>query len=160
MHKTVLIGYRWDGRDDERWLFWLTKKLEAIGFHVQMQELPELSSNIEHWLPELENTYQIPPENVHIVQHDPGCLTILSYLERLAKKEIAEPTILVAGKPMANKGQFSINAIDNSAQKRLGTKGHSPTQKLDVALVVIYGGLISDASQKTLPKKQSWLTLE
>jgi predicted alpha/beta hydrolase family esterase len=171
--RSVLIGYSWDGRSDKQWLFWLEKKLETMGFKVKLINLPKLSADMQSWLPDLEKTYGVPDRNVHIVEHDPGCLTILSYLEHLTKKSEPEPTLLVAGQSKyffrtQPENAFARRKLMLSESQEISGHAHSTpaiireslTNDMDVKLVVIYGGIISEKieepKQQKLPPRKSF----
>ncbi|MES2436408.1 MAG: alpha/beta hydrolase [Patescibacteria group bacterium] len=96
MTKHVLISYRWErDRPEEKWLFWLKKKLEEKAFHVTMSELRDLPQGRD-WVQDIQTVYGINDSRVLKVPHDPGCLTILSYLESVAKRDTEETVLLVA----------------------------------------------------------------
>jgi predicted alpha/beta hydrolase family esterase len=156
MKKKVLISYIWQDRSDEKWLFWLKKLLESKNFEVTFSELPKdvvKASNQSTWIANLQKIHNISGENTHFVAHDPGCLTILNYLEYLDKHNKADPTLLVAGFP---KNPYTHS---NPDLKRLETSKApvmtSQSQELqlgelNVKLVVIYGGIIADQKPKEI----------
>ncbi len=98
MQKHVLISYKWHvDRPDSHWLFWLQKKLEAQGFQVTMSELRTPPKDTVSWVRDIQTIYSIEDKNIFRLEHDPGCLTILTYLEYLARKEDEQTVLLVAG---------------------------------------------------------------
>lgn len=76
-------------------MFWLKKTLEQKGFHVTISELRTLPEDRD-WVHDLQTIYGISDSRVYKVPHDPGCLTILSYLESLSKKNVEETVLLMA----------------------------------------------------------------
>jgi predicted alpha/beta hydrolase family esterase len=99
MKKRVLINHTWDSnRPDAKWLFWLRKELEKRGIETTIQALDKQTFQKE-WLADVKTTYTIADEHIFTIQHDPGCLTILRYLEYLQKNNITDTHLLVAGTP-------------------------------------------------------------
>ncbi len=149
MKKKVLISYIWDDRSDEKWLFWLKKQLESKNFEVTFSELKKdvfKRTDQATWIASLQNIHGVKGENTHFVSHDPGCLTILNYLEYLDKHNKTDPTLLVAGFPKKS-------ALVNNTLKRLAGSTSpvimSGSQELEltalsVKLIVLYGGIIEE----------------
>jgi predicted alpha/beta hydrolase family esterase len=99
MKKHVLINYAWNAeRGETKWLFWLKKALEAKDIHVTISALSKDSQGTA-WFQDIKNIYGITDDHVHFVEHDPGCLTILKYIEYLETQKVENTTLLVAGRP-------------------------------------------------------------
>ncbi len=150
MRKKVLISYIWQDRSDERWLFWLKKKLEAKDFEVTFSELPKdlvKSQNQAALIQNLQEVHDIQDKNTYFVAHDPGCLTILTYLEYLAKHDKTEPILLLAGFPK-DTGYTQPNTVKRleGSKAPVVLSGNKDLQlgTLNIKLVVIYGGLIEE----------------
>ncbi len=145
MIKHVLITYKWEkDRPETKWLFWLEKKLQAQGFQVTMSPLATPNRNSKEWIGDLQATYAIPDNNVYLIHHDPGCLTILKYLEFLALSKNVEQALLVAGIPPKN---YSTNSEQASPYIRLegpqeiaifSSDNPEHLQDIDAKLVVLY----------------------
>jgi predicted alpha/beta hydrolase family esterase len=143
MDRTLLIKHNWHDRDESKWLFWLEKKLIQLGFSVTLSDLPEEAlHDTETAVQEIEHTHGIESKNVHIIRHDPGCLTLLKYCEQLLYKNTMEPTLLVAGIPKQNHDRStSIISYNPAETLTLNT--------MDIKLMVLFGGQLV----KALPGK-------
>ena len=99
MKKHVLIRYRWKNRDEERWLFLLEKKIKALGCEVVISPIDSFNSGSDWnaFVTRIQKSHEISDQNTYIVQHDPGSLTILKYLEFLVAHNIPQTVLLVAG---------------------------------------------------------------
>jgi predicted alpha/beta hydrolase family esterase len=170
MKESVLICENWDGRSDKQWLFWLKKKLEQVGFEVNVFKMPQTGISMKAWLPELQHTYGIKGDNVHLVKTDPGCITLYNYIKRIARNQEAEPAMLVAGQPKkgpAPTGEYRIipkavayKLLPNSMQvvktvKDIVTKSEDEIdnlENLDVKLIVMYSGRVPATLAAPNPK--------
>ncbi len=165
MTKSILISYKWDKeRGETRWLFWLQKKLEAQGFQVIMSPLETPRQETSEWITDIQAIYSVPEEHVYVVDHDPGCLTILKYLEFLDKTPRIETALLVAGKSKTIQGtpnqyirlegakEIAIFDSQNSSENY-----QSQFQNFDAKLVVLYssGNILLEENKKTLLKNSS-----
>jgi predicted alpha/beta hydrolase family esterase len=167
MTQHVLISYRWEkDRPEEKWLFWLKKTLEQKGFHVTISELRTLPMGRD-WVSDLQTIYGIRDSRVYKVPHDPGCLTILSYLESLSHKKVEETVLLVATvgeTPFSDPAKQKESTLKLESTKKVGflkrTLGHAvpnsmPIDNGSTRLVILYsslGPLLSpQAAHKKLP---------
>ncbi len=161
MTKSVLISYKWDEeRGETRWLFWLQKKLEAQNFSVIMSPLQTPRQETSTWISDIQALYSVPEEHVYIVEHDPGCLTILKYLEYLDRTQHIDTALLVAGKSKTPQGMHNqyirlegakeiaiFNPENNSPDNQ------SQFQNVDAKLVVLYSSgeiLLEEKRKKQL----------
>jgi predicted alpha/beta hydrolase family esterase len=161
MDRTLLIRHNWHDRDESKWLFWLEKKLNELGFAVSMAPLPEaVAKNTIAAVGEIQATHAIMPQNTYIVRHDPGCLTLLKYCEQLLTRKSVEPTLLVAGIPKRSYlNNFSVLKMIGGpkalAKREAEAEGDIPDyvpdpnqltlETIDVKLMVVYGGELHKA---------------
>lgn len=160
MKRNVLISYRWKDRAEAKWLFWLEKKLKLQGFGVAYSDFPKLSDQKGDWIADIQNAYEISESNVHIVEHDPGTLTILKYLESIARHKPHEPSLLIAGSPKVTYSEFQTNSYTMKAlmsgEQNLNLdvrRFQKDISHLDIKLVILYGGeLMTELEQAQLHK--------
>jgi len=160
MERTLLIRHNWHDRDESKWLFWLEKKLNELGFSVSMAPLPgAVAKNTVLAVGEIQAMHAIMPHNTYIVRHDPGCLTLLKYCEQLLTRKSVEPTLLVAGIPKRSYNQsFSVLkmiggpkalSLQETENGQLPEYQPDPNQltleTIEVKLMVVYGGELTKA---------------
>lgn len=74
------------------------KELEEKGFDVQVPEMPEtVNPKLSGWLPKLKKVVGKAGEDVFLVGHSLGCITIMRYLENLSDNEKVGSVVFVAG---------------------------------------------------------------
>lgn len=96
--KKVVIIHCWEGYPNYCWYPDTKKKLEDKGYEVVVPEMPETDfPKFEKWLIKLREVVEEPNENVYLIGHSLGCITILRYLESLKENEKIGGAILVAG---------------------------------------------------------------
>jgi len=96
--KKVIIVHCWEGYPDYCWYPWVKEKLEKEGYKVIIPEMPETNfPKLSGWLPKLRETISQPDEDIYLVGHSLGCITILRYLESLKAGEKIGGAIFVAG---------------------------------------------------------------
>lgn len=96
--KKVIIVHGWEGYPNHCWYPWIKKKLEEKGFEVLVPEMPETNlPKFNDWLSKLRETIGAPNEDVYLIGHSLGCITILRYLESLKDNEKIGGAVLVAG---------------------------------------------------------------
>ena len=97
MNRAIIV-HCWGGVPEYCWYPWVKKELEAKGFKVDVPALPETDApNLAKWLPVLQQVAGEPDENLYIIGHSVGCITILRYLELLAEGQKVGGVVLVAG---------------------------------------------------------------
>lgn len=149
MQKNVLICHKWDGRSEERWLFWLEKKVAALGFAVTLRALPEsYAGGDDGWIGDAQTVHGVSHADTYVVRDDPGTLTILKYLERLAATGKQEPTLLVAGGPATGRSAGVTMSDILPGSKLLGSGGAQSA--LDIRLAILYGGRFEGVDVKSL----------
>ena len=96
--KRVVIVHCWDEYPDYCWYPQAKKELEEREFNVVVPEMPETSlPKLSSWLPKLQEVAANPNEDLYLVGHSVGCVTILRYLEKLKENEKVGGVVLVAG---------------------------------------------------------------
>lgn len=96
--KRVVIVHCWDGKPDYCWYPYARRELEAKGFEVTVPAFPDTEEPmLEKWLPVLKEVAGTPDEDLYLVGHSVGCITILRYLESLNEGQKIGGAVLVAG---------------------------------------------------------------
>ena len=96
--KRVSIVHCWEAYPEYCWYPYVKKELEAEGFDVQVPAFPETDKpKLDKWLPVLKKAIGTPDENLFLVGHSVGCITILRYLESLDEGQRIGGAVLVAG---------------------------------------------------------------
>lgn len=96
--KRAVIVHCWNGYPEYCWYPETKKELEAEGFAVEVPALPEnYAPKLAIWLPKLQETIGTPDEDLYLIGHSAGCITILRYLEQLDEKQKIGGVVLVAG---------------------------------------------------------------
>ena len=97
MKRTVIV-HAWEGYPKYCWYPQTKKELEKKAFKVRVPEMPETANpKLSGWLPKLKETIKKPDENLFLVGHSLGCITIMRYLESLSGKEKVGGVVFVAG---------------------------------------------------------------
>ncbi|NUM25279.1 MAG: serine hydrolase family protein [Candidatus Buchananbacteria bacterium] len=98
MSKRAVIVHCWDGSPDYCWYPATKTQLEQNQFSVTVPAFPETEApNLAKWLPMLQTVVGTPDENLFLIGHSVGCITILRYLESLAPGQKIGGVVLVAG---------------------------------------------------------------
>lgn len=96
--KKVVIVHCWDGYPEYCWYPQTKKELEAKGFSVVVPEMPETNlPKLSLWLPKLKEVVGEPNQDLYLVGHSAGVITILRYLEQLKNKQKVGGVVMVAG---------------------------------------------------------------
>ncbi|GBE17105.1 putative hydrolase YdeN [bacterium BMS3Abin15] len=96
--KKVVVIHCWEGYPEYCWYPYVKKTLEKKGYEVNVPAFPETDlPKLDKWLPKLQEAVGQPSENVILVGHSVGCITILRYLESLSEDQKIGGAILVAG---------------------------------------------------------------
>ena len=96
--KRVLIVHCWDGYPKYCWYPQTKKELVEAGFQVEVPVMPETNlPKLSLWLPKLKEVVGEPDEDLYLVGHSAGCITILRYLEGLDDGQKIGGVLLVAG---------------------------------------------------------------
>lgn len=96
--RQAIIIHCWGGNPAYCWYPQTKKELEEIGFNVKIPAMPDTEHpTLQNWLPELQECIEAPTENLFLIGHSAGCITILRYLETLEQGERIGGAVLVAG---------------------------------------------------------------
>lgn len=97
MPRAILI-HCWGGEPETRWYPAVRRELESRGFGVAVPAMPDNNSpKLSTWLPKLQELAGDPDEDLYLIGHSSGCITILRYLESLPEGAKIGGAILVAG---------------------------------------------------------------
>lgn len=119
--KRVVIIHCWGGYPDYCWYPQTRKELEKKGFEVLIPQMPDTHHpKLSLWLPQLRRLIKNPKEDLYLIGHSVGCITILRYLEQLKIGEKIGGVILVAG--FTEKLGSGYEEIDNFFDKELNFK--------------------------------------
>ena len=96
--KRVIIVHCWDGTPESCWYPWLKRELTPKRIHVVIPAMPESDAPKQALsVPKLHEVIGEPDEELILVGHSVGCITILRYLESLEPGQRVAGVILVAG---------------------------------------------------------------
>ncbi len=96
--RRIIIIHGWESSSQGNWFPWLKAELEKLDCEVLIPDMP----NADHpkllgWEAYLRRIVGAPNEDLYLVGHSLGVITILKYLESLREKEIIGGAVLVAG---------------------------------------------------------------
>lgn len=98
MKKHIVIVHGYKGEPGSNWFPWLKLKLEDLGHRVDIPSMPQADApQLIKWVSHLSEVIGQPSEDVFLVGHSLGCITILRYLESLPTSTKIGGIILVAG---------------------------------------------------------------
>lgn len=98
MPKRVIIVHCWEGNSNYCWYPAVKKELEEQGFEVIVPNMPDtLNPKMKDWVPYLREIVGTPSQDIILVGHSIGSVTILRYLETLSEGEKVGGVVLVAG---------------------------------------------------------------
>jgi len=96
--KRAIIIHCWEGTPEYCWYPWLKQELESKGFHVEVSAMPDTEHpRQDAWVPKLRELIGKPDEELILIGHSVGCITILRYLESLQANKKIKGAVLVAG---------------------------------------------------------------
>jgi len=96
--KRVVIVHCWEGYPNYCWYPQTKKELEEKGCKVDIPEMPDTAlPKLSLWLPRLKEVAGKADEDLYLVGHSCGVITILRYLEQLPKNVKIGGAIFVAG---------------------------------------------------------------
>lgn len=100
MKKRIIIIHGWEASPQANWFPWLKENLEKIDCEVTVPAMPNADSPVmAEWLAKLKEVAVSPDENLYLVGHSLGVITILRYLESLSEDRQIGGAVLVAGFP-------------------------------------------------------------
>ena len=96
--KRVVIVHCWEGYPDYCWYPQTKKELTEKGFKVDVPEMPETAlPKLAKWLPKLQEVIGKPDQDLYLIGHSLGVITILRYLEPLSDNQKIGGAVFVAG---------------------------------------------------------------
>lgn len=96
--KRAIIIHCWEGTPDYCWYPWLKQELEKKDFSVEVPAMPETELPKQKlWVPKMHEVIGEPNEELILIGHSVGCITILRYLESLKSGQKIGGAVLVAG---------------------------------------------------------------
>jgi predicted alpha/beta hydrolase family esterase len=96
--KRAIIVHCWSGYPEYCWYPYVKKQLEVAGFSVQVPAFPDTDAPREDaWVPFLADCAGRPDDQLFLIGHSVGCITIMRYLETLKPGEQVGGVVLVAG---------------------------------------------------------------
>lgn len=96
--KRVVIVHCWGGIPNYAWYPWVKSELEAKGYQVIVPAMPDTDEpQLSKWLPYLQAIIGEPDDDLVLVGHSIGTVTIMRYLESLGSNKQVGKVIMVAG---------------------------------------------------------------
>jgi predicted alpha/beta hydrolase family esterase len=96
--RRVVIIHCWGGYSEYCWYPWAKNELERAGFNVLVPNMPDTEKpQLSKWLPMLKDIIGQSDEDLYLIGHSAGSITILRYLEGLKERERIGGAVLVAG---------------------------------------------------------------
>lgn len=97
MKRAILI-HLYEGYPEYSWYPETKRRLEELGFKVEIPSMPNPNSpKLHKWIMVLKKMIQKPDENMFLIGHSIGAVTILRHLENLHQDEKVGGVVLVAG---------------------------------------------------------------
>lgn len=114
--KRAIIVHCWGGNPNYCWYPWTKNELEEIGFKVDVLSMPDTDNpRLDKWLPHLTQAVGEPDEELVLIGHSIGAVTIMRYLESLSDDKQVGKVILVAGFT----DQLGFRELENFFEKPL-----------------------------------------
>lgn len=96
--KRAVIVHCWGGSADYAWYPWAKTELEKRGYQVTVPAMPNTDEpQLSEWLPTLQSLIGQPDEELLLIGHSLGTVTIMRYLEALPEDQQINKAIFVAG---------------------------------------------------------------
>lgn len=113
--KRAIIVHCWGGNSNYAWYPWAKTELEKIGYVVYVPNMPDSDSpKLATWLPHLKQVIGESDEELVLIGHSIGTVTIMRYLESLKSSQVGK-VILVAGFT----DQLGFSELENFFETRL-----------------------------------------
>lgn len=94
----VVMIHCWGGSPQYCWYPQAQRTLEAAGFAVAVPEMPDTEHpKFSDWMDTLHKAVGEPDEQLYLIGHSLGCITILQYLQSLPAGARIGGAVLVAG---------------------------------------------------------------
>lgn len=96
--KRAIIIHGWEGSPDSNWFTSVANDFRKLDYYVEVPQMPNaFFPKKEQWVSYLSNLIGTPDENLVLIGHSLGCITILRYLEGLPTDQKVGKIVLVAG---------------------------------------------------------------
>lgn len=123
--KRAIIVHCWGGSPNYAWYPWAKAELEKRGYEVTVPEMPDSESpKLSTWLPYLQQTIGQPDDELILIGHSIGAVTIMRYLETLQNGQVGK-VIFVAGFT----DQLGFSELENFFENRLDFAKIKPKSK-------------------------------
>ena len=114
--KRAVIIHCWGGSSNYAWYPWLKTELEKRGYQVTVPDMPNTDEpKLTEWLPKLTEVIGVPDNELLLVGHSLGTVTIMRYLEALPADQNIRKAIFVAGFT----DQLGFKELENFFETRL-----------------------------------------
>jgi uncharacterized protein len=124
--KRAVIIHCWGGSSNYAWYPWLKSQLEKRDYHVTTPDMPHTDEpKLIEWLPKLKEIVGVPDDELLLVGHSLGTVTIMRYLEGLSEDQHIYKAILVAGFT----DQLGFKELENFFESRLDFEKIRPKAK-------------------------------
>ena len=95
--KRAIVVHCWGGNPEYAWYPYVKSGLEAKGYKVTVPAMPDTDSpQLDKWLPALRQAIGQPDDELVLIGHSIGTVTIMRYLESLPEGARVGKVILVA----------------------------------------------------------------
>lgn len=123
--KRAVIVHCWGGSSNYAWYPWVKSELENLGYQVIVPDMPDPDPpKLATWLPRLQEVIGQPDDELVLIGHSIGTVTIMRYLEALGSGQVGK-VILVAGFT----DQLGFSELENFFDKRLDFGKIKPKSK-------------------------------
>jgi predicted alpha/beta hydrolase family esterase len=96
--KRAVIVHCWAGHPDYAWYPWAKAELEKLGYTVSVPAMPNPDEpQLAAWLPVLHQAIGEPDEELLLIGHSIGTVTIMRHLETLLNTQRVGKVVFVAG---------------------------------------------------------------
>lgn len=113
--KRAVIVHCWGGNANYAWYPWAKAELEKLGYQVIVPNMPDPDPpKLATWLPYLREIIGQPDDELVLIGHSIGTVTIMRYLEALGSGVVGK-VILVAGFT----DQLGFRELENFFETRL-----------------------------------------
>jgi uncharacterized protein len=124
--KRAIIVHCFGGKANYAWYPWAKIQLEAQGYEVVVPDMPHTDEpQLSEWLSTLQNLIGEPDDELVLIGHSLGTITIMRYLEALPTGQRIRKAILAA----AFTDPLGIKELENFFETRLDFTAIKPKTK-------------------------------
>lgn len=154
--KRAVIVHCWGGNPEYCWYPWVKTELKKRGYTVIVPAMPDSDApDLSKWLPHLQEVIGEPDDELLLIGHSIGTVTIMRYLETLQPGIKVKQVILVAaftdpiGTPELE--NFFVKPLDFKAISEKSINGFTLIQSdNDPYVSMDYGRQLKDALRAKL----------